>query len=64
MTGSNTRTAHDRKPLLRPADLRKAVAEWAGKGFTVQIAPDGSMTVSPPQSAAPTDPFDLVDFAR
>lgn len=55
---------HDPQKPLRPADLRKAVSEWASQGFTVQIAPDGSMTVIPPQPPAKGDPFDLVDFAK
>lgn len=53
-----------RQPIFRPADLRKAVSEWAAQGFVVQIAPDGSLTVTPPQQPEKRDQFDLVDFSR
>lgn len=52
------------RPPLRPADLRKAVTEWAAQGFTVHIAPDGGMTVSPAHLTQKSDQFDQVDFAR
>lgn len=52
------------RPVFKPADLRRAVAEWAAQGFSVRIDPDGSVIVTPPSPQPPQDPFDLVDLKR
>lgn len=50
--------------IMRPADLRKAVSDWAAQGFTVSIKPSGEIVVAPPAAKPIDDPFDGVDFAR
>lgn len=54
-------TANAAQPL-KGAELRKAVAEWAGLGCVVKIGSDGTIEVTPPShdSAAP----DLVNWSR
>ena len=52
------------RPLFRPADLRKAVTEWAAQGFTVTVTSDGSITVKPAAPATARDEIDLIDFRR
>lgn len=52
------------KPIWRPADLRKAVTEWAAQGFSVTIDPDGKIHVTPPGPEISVEPIDLVDFKR
>jgi hypothetical protein len=52
------------KPLWRPADLRKAVTEWAAQGFSVIIEPDGKVHVKPATPGGDLDDFDQVDFKR
>jgi hypothetical protein len=52
------------RPIWRPAELRKAVTEWAAQGFSVTIDPDGSIHVSPSATKETGDPFDLVDMKR
>jgi len=50
------------RPLSKPADLRRAVSEWAGLGFVVKIAPDGAITVEPPGERQPDAA--LIDWSR
>jgi hypothetical protein len=38
----------ERVIILKPADLRKAVAEWGAAGLRVRILPDGTIDVQPP----------------
>ena len=52
------------KPLMRPSDIRKAVAEWCAMGFAVTVKPDGEMTVTPPEMKPDADAFDLIDLKR
>lgn len=52
------------RPMWRPADLRKAVTEWAAQGFSVTIEPDGKVHVTPPAPGGDLDDFDQVDFKR
>lgn len=52
------------RPILRPADLRRAVSEWAAQGFAVKVEPDGTITVTPPMHTPPADGFDVVDMRR
>lgn len=52
------------KMIMRPSDLRRAVAEWAAQGFHVRIDPDGAINVSPASPQQPADDFDLVDMRR
>ncbi|MCJ8139599.1 hypothetical protein [Falsirhodobacter halotolerans] len=49
---------------MRAADVRRAVKEWAGMGFTVVVEPDGKITVTPPSAQEPKDAFDIVDMRR
>ena len=56
-------TAAARRPVMRPSDIRKAVAEWASQGFAVVVEPDGTIRVTPPVSGA-GDAFDMVDMRR
>lgn len=51
------------KPVMRSADIRRAVSEWASQGFGVTIRPDGTINVTPRSEAEPADPFDQIDFA-
>lgn len=55
-------TKHDARPF-KPADLRRAVTEWAERGFSVRIEADGAITVTP-QPVRPRDDFDLVDMRK
>lgn len=48
---------------FKPADLRRAVTEWAERGFSVRIEADGAITVTP-QPVRPRDDFDLVDMRK
>ncbi|MBY6005415.1 hypothetical protein KUV62_15930 [Salipiger bermudensis] len=47
---------------LKGAELRKAVAEWAGLGCAVKIGSDGTIEVTPP-SREGNEP-DLVNWSR
>lgn len=58
------RTIRENLPVMRPADLRKTVAEWVAQGFSVSIKPSGEIIVTPAAQKPGTDPFDSVDFAR
>lgn len=50
------------RPVMRPADIRRAVTEWASQGFAVKVDPDGTISVTPPQRHDNSDPFDQLDF--
>lgn len=50
-----------KRTLMRPADLRRAVSEWAALGCSVEIAPDGTIKVTPGEKRE--DP-DLIDWSR
>jgi len=52
------------RPIMKPADIRKAVTEWASKGFRCHVLPDGSIRVEPAGAEQPKDQFDLVDMRR
>lgn len=54
----------DQRPILKPADLRRAVSEWAAQGFSVKVEPNGTITVTPPAHTLPADSFDIVDMRR
>ncbi|WP_166504581.1 hypothetical protein [Thioclava sp. IC9] len=54
----------DSKPLMRPSDLRRAVAEWVALGCSVEIMPDGKIRVSPAGHPDSRDAFDLVDMKK
>lgn len=51
------------KPAMRPADLRRAVAEWIALGCAVKITPDGTIDVRPPERQRGED-VDLIDWSR
>lgn len=51
------------RPIMRPSDIRRAVAEWTAAGCAVTVHPDGTIRVVPPNATSP-DPFDLVDMSR
>ncbi|SNT16869.1 hypothetical protein SAMN05421763_105316 [[Luteovulum] sphaeroides subsp. megalophilum] len=52
------------RPIMRPADIRRAVAEWVAQGFAVEVLPDGTLKVSPHDGISAADAFDLVDMRR
>ena len=52
------------RPIMRPAELRRAVSEWAAQGFAVTVEPDGTIRVQPPVPVPATDPLDLLDLRR
>lgn len=53
------------RPVLKPADLRRAVSQWVAEGCTVRIDPDGTITVTPPgQRDDEPNQLDLIDFNR
>lgn len=53
------------RPVLKPADLRRAVSQWVAEGCTVRIDPDGTIIVTPPgQRDDEPNQFDLIDFKR
>lgn len=54
----------DARPIMRAADIRRAVSEWAAQGFAVKVDPDGTITVTPPTPTRLADDFDLVDMRR
>lgn len=55
----------DKRPFARDAELRKAVSEWAMKGFAVKVKTDGELIILPAGAAPQTaDQFDLLDFKR
>lgn len=54
----------DSKPLMRPSDLRRAVAEWVALGCSVEIMSDGKIRVSPAGLPDSRDAFDLVDMKK
>lgn len=49
---------------LRPADLRRLIADMVAKGCTVDLRPDGSMRIIPATTKPSDDPFDTVDLRR
>ncbi|WP_170167116.1 hypothetical protein [Paracoccus methylarcula] len=51
------------KPLMRPSDIRKAVAEWCAMGLAVKVEPDGTMTVVP-KDQQDTIAADLIQWAK
>ena len=42
-----------------PASIRKAVDAWIANGCTVEIAPDLSIKVTPPNQKTALDPYEL-----
>lgn len=52
------------KPLMRPSDLRKAVAEWCAMGLAVKVEPDGTIIVTPPQEKPDTLSAGLIDWRK
>ncbi|MDB6454752.1 hypothetical protein [Falsirhodobacter sp. 20TX0035] len=52
------------RPIMKPADIRRAVSEWAAQGLRVQVKPDGTITVEPAAMPQTGDAFDAVDFTR
>lgn len=52
------------KPLMRPSDIRKAVAEWCAMGLAVKVEPDGTIIVTPPAMKQDADAFDMLDLKR
>lgn len=54
----------EHRPIMRPADIRRAVSEWAAQGFAVRVHPDGTITVTPPAPSPAVDEFDIVDMRR
>lgn len=50
------------KPLMRPSDIRKAVAEWCAQGLSVTLKPDGEMKIEPPQEQPDTLSDGLIDW--
>lgn len=52
------------RPIMRPSDLRRAVAEWVALGCSVEIMPDGKIRVLPAGQPDARDAFDLVDMRK
>lgn len=55
----------DARAIRIPADVRQAVAEWAGMGFAVTVdMRAGTISVTPTGPQPAGDPFDQVDMRR
>ncbi|MBU2867846.1 hypothetical protein [Pacificibacter marinus] len=52
------------RPILKPAEMRRAVTEWVSNGFSVSILPDGQVKIMPPSASIKQDAFDLVDMKQ
>lgn len=54
------------RPVMRAADIRRAVTEWTSLGFHCRVdARNGLVDVSPPQAAATDhDSYDDIDFGK
>lgn len=52
------------RPIMRPSDIRRAVSEWAAQGFAVRVAPDGTISVTPPAARDEGTAFDMLDFKK
>ena len=49
---------------MTPTDIRRIVAEAVKRQCSVEINPDGTVKITPPEAPKPKDDLSLIDFRK